>query len=427
MKKVLLFLFTILSTQWASAQWTTLTSGTTAALKDVDFSSDSIGVVVGNSGTILRTTDAGTTWTDINNNALHGDFHSVSVKNADTIFVSSYDFNTAGGDVYVTMNGGANWIPVKSESGINHRVDLDDATTADVFAAGSSVYSSTDFGTTWNSLFPFIAGTNKLDILKFADNNVGHVSGIVSGIVTYSASFIRSEDGGATWFANDPFSWPNANALTTMCFRNADTVFVFTNQYNGFSPGTINGVEKLTNFQKISNFPGDTSFSFTSQVLNTTMPAYMNDAVFRTFTTGYAFGENGGVYKTVSGGATWTLDYSAGSPLKSTSFSSNLGYAVGDNGTIIKFSPALTAIPEKSSNVNVSVFPNPASDVMIVNLNNLKEMRYTIMNTEGKKVKTGQLNSTNNSIQLAELQNGFYVIHFNYGNTSFSKEIVVNH
>ncbi len=427
MKKVLLLLLTILSSGWASAQWTTLTSGTTAALKDVDFVSDSIGVVVGNSGTILRTTDAGTTWTDINNNVLHGDFQCVSVKNADTIFVSSYDLNSASGAVYLSMDGGANWTPVKSETGINHRVDLDDATTGDIFAAGSSAYSSTDYGTTWNSLFPFIAGTNKLDILKFADNNVGHISGIVSGIVTYSASFIRSEDGGATWFSNDPFSWPNANALTTMCFRNADTVFVFTNQYSGFSPSAINGVEKLTNFQKISNFPGDTSFSFTSQVLNAAMPAYMNDAVFRTFSTGYAFGENGGVYKTVSGGSTWTLDYSAGASLKSTSFSSNLGYAVGDNGTIIKYSPSLTSIPEKSPVSTVSVFPNPASDVLIVNLNNLKGIRYIIVNAEGKKVKNGELNSADNSIHLSELQNGFYVIRFTYGNTYFSKEIVINH
>lgn len=62
MKKLLLAL-SILFASVAHAQWTTLNSGTTQDLYSVCFVDANIGWVVGEVGTILKTTDGGAHWT----------------------------------------------------------------------------------------------------------------------------------------------------------------------------------------------------------------------------------------------------------------------------------------------------------------------------------------------------------------------------
>jgi Uncharacterized protein related to plant photosystem II stability/assembly factor len=53
---------TILRTTNGGTSWDTQTSGTTVPLHGVAFQNANIGTVVGNSGTILKTTDGGSHW-----------------------------------------------------------------------------------------------------------------------------------------------------------------------------------------------------------------------------------------------------------------------------------------------------------------------------------------------------------------------------
>jgi len=54
--------FFLLSTQICFAQWYLQNSGTTKNLYAVHFIDENIGIAVGDSGTILRTTNGGTAW-----------------------------------------------------------------------------------------------------------------------------------------------------------------------------------------------------------------------------------------------------------------------------------------------------------------------------------------------------------------------------
>ncbi len=54
---------TILRTTDGGTTWKQQTSGTTEDLYDVSFTDSDNGTAVGSDGTILRTTDGGTTWT----------------------------------------------------------------------------------------------------------------------------------------------------------------------------------------------------------------------------------------------------------------------------------------------------------------------------------------------------------------------------
>jgi hypothetical protein len=83
--------------------WTALTSGTTNDLNDIYFTDVNKGYVVGNSGTLLRTLNSGTTWqqasigTSVNLNAIY--------------FLSSDTGYVVGdlGTVLLTVNGGNLW------------------------------------------------------------------------------------------------------------------------------------------------------------------------------------------------------------------------------------------------------------------------------------------------------------------------------
>jgi hypothetical protein len=66
-------------------------------------------------------------------------------------------------------------------------------------------------------------------------------------------------------------------------------------------------------------------------------------------------------------------------------------------------------VNEVSQSNLFSVFPNPAQNVINVNLDGeLVGSVYTIYDNIGKAVKTGKLNSVNTTIELNDLSSGIY-------------------
>ena len=76
-------------------------SSSTGALQDVSFTDANNGTVTGSHGTILRTTNGGSTWTPQNSGTLEG-LYGVSFTDANT------------GTILRTTNGGATWAPQES-------------------------------------------------------------------------------------------------------------------------------------------------------------------------------------------------------------------------------------------------------------------------------------------------------------------------
>lgn len=424
MKKILLLPALLLSFFHCLAQWTPLNSTTTQDLYDVDFLDPNYGVIVGTGGTILLTTNGGTTWADINNQ-LAGDVYSIKVINADTMFVSTFNPLIAQSRVYITFNAGTTWSSIGFDNSTNHKADIETANYNRIFTAANHLTSTSDNGNTWDTLLTNIGGITSLSILKFAKNSqTGHLSGNVSGFTSYSAYFFRSDDGGSNWYPNDLFSFPNSDALTTMSFIKADTVMLFTNDYNGFSPSNINGLVKTYDYTKTVLVSGDTVFSFTSQIVNAAMPAYMNDGQFLGSLDAFAFSENGNVYKTIDGGITWSVDYTGTDTLFSSCFTNGIGYAVGSNGTLIKYTGP-TSVNENGMNDNISVYPALANDYINVDAGISREVHYTIISAAGKTVHSGMLKAGENKIPIGGYPPGTFYIKLQNKNGVVSKKFVV--
>ncbi|MCW3102754.1 MAG: type sorting protein [Bacteroidetes bacterium] len=425
MKKILLTLSSFLSVFLCQAQWAPLNSTTTVKLNDVDFIDENYGVIVGDGNTILLTTDGGITWNDANHHNISGDVTNVTLISTDTMYVSTYDFSSATGTVYYSTDAGLSWAPVAADPGLNHRIDLEmNAPSGKLFASSSHLISSDDHGTTWDTLLSNIAGTTSTDLLHFADSQTGSLSGNISGFIGYSAYFFRTEDAGAHWYAGDPFSFPNSNALTTMCFVNADTAFAFMNQYSGWAPSAVNRLVKIFNFNLSIPSPGDTSYVFSNQMVNTTMPDYMNDARFEDSSNGLAVGNAGKIYRTTNGGTSWTVDYTdtcSSCPILKMDFENGTGYAVGANGILVKYG-VTTGTPEAAA-ASFGIYPNPGHDVFYIKTNSAKAS-LEVYNAIGELITAAETGNEYR-LDLSGYSKGIYFAKLTVNGKAVSKKIVL--
>jgi len=69
-----------------------------------------------------------------------------------------------------------------------------------------------------------------------------------------------------------------------------------------------------------------------------------------------------------------------------------------------------TGITENQSQINISVYPNPASNFIIVKANTgLLNFPYFITDQAGRQVLSGRLNSEVNFIEISQLEKGIYL------------------
>jgi hypothetical protein len=87
----------------ASGNWTTQASGVEADLLDIAFATPSVGWAVGQAGTVLRTTDGGTTWNKVPI-PTRADLIRVSASGEFTVRVVTRD-----GQTLATSDGGKSW------------------------------------------------------------------------------------------------------------------------------------------------------------------------------------------------------------------------------------------------------------------------------------------------------------------------------
>lgn len=400
----------LLGASSAFSQWVPLNSTTTNDLHDIDLLTEDIAVIVGDAGTILLTTDGGSMWSDINDGSITDAVYGVQIRSLDTILVSTLHPSMVGGDIFRTVNGGSSWEPVYSADNTIHRIDLESNASNDLYAAATHLLRTpAPYGAVWDSLVPNISGTTSLDQIAFAGDHIGHLSGNISGFISYSAYFYRTENG-TDWYPGDVFSFPNADAFTTMCFADPDTAMIFTNTYQGFMPSTNNHLIKIYDFNVTVPFPGDTIYAFSSQVVNDTMPAYMNDAVFLNGQMGFAFGDDGNIHATTNGGVDWSVTYTAGSPLFKVEFTNSTGYAVGADGVLVKYTDGSTTLVENGNDPFVwELMPNPTSDrVRIRSAAPLKSV--SVRGTKGELVWSGTATGRELVIDLGTFANGAYQV-----------------
>jgi len=262
----------ILKTEDAGTTWTTILGGTLGTIDGIEaicFTSVDDGFAGGWNDYFVSTEDGGDTWTTMSVGTDVWYYTNILFYDANNGIVTAR-LNSGGSSAWVTSDGGDTW--TEAVSGISQDligITYADATILFAVGAGSQVIKSTDGGLNWSTIYTSTSGL--LFGVDFYDANFGVVGG-------EDGNMYVTSNGGSTW--------------------------------NNYATG-------YENLYAAKAFSGDSA---------------------------YLGGTDGNIYKTLDAGANWTLvNTGSGSLYKFSFTANNTGYACGALGTILMQEAPLSA------------------------------------------------------------------------------------
>ena len=191
--------FFLLITQFCFAQWYQQNSGTTQSLRAVHFADSNNGWAVGDSGTIIKTTNLGTNWI-LQTSGTTQDLRDIQ-------FIDANNGWAVGGESIIlkTTNAGTNWFQQTSDTTFNPRaVFFIDGNTGWVVGGSydslglaiPNILKTTNGGINWTS--KSVPTTLPLKDVHFINTTIGFLTagydefGSLGGI-------LKTTDGGHTW------------------------------------------------------------------------------------------------------------------------------------------------------------------------------------------------------------------------------------
>lgn len=278
MKKYLALIFLILNISMLNAQvweWSN-PKPTGNNTRGIFFINATTGYIVGDYGTILKTTDMGATWT-CQNSGTSTVLYDVHFVDQDLGYV------VGPSTVLKTTNGGITWIQMPQVYGLFIGVDFPTANVGYVisnnYGGNVSISKTIDGGLTWNPLSAGNFGT--LLSLYFINQDIGFIGGQDASL---NGVMRRTTDGGITWTD----CWHSASWGAIMGFD-------FTDSNNGFAVGTTGKLFRTA----------DGGINWTLVTTPTTVD--LISVSFPDAMNGYICGDYGGVLKSVDGGLTWSV------------------------------------------------------------------------------------------------------------------------
>jgi photosystem II stability/assembly factor-like uncharacterized protein len=180
--------------------WATQTSGTTQALRCVKTLSRLNGWIGGAGGTVLRTTDGGTTWSSVGGGPMGTNtVYAIEALSPTTAFTTTSP--TGWTYIFRTTNAGATWDTVFSQAnGFIDAIKMFDANNGiaigDAVGGVWAVLRTTNGGTTWTQspTAPPQVGTETGFNTSFSNIGTSHL-----WFGTNNSRIYRSTNGGATW------------------------------------------------------------------------------------------------------------------------------------------------------------------------------------------------------------------------------------
>ncbi len=377
-----LFLFPVML---FAQTWTPQTSGTSAILADVHFIDPSTGFAVADAGLVVSTTNGGDTWSSQTIGGGAFDLEGIEFSPSGTTGVIA----TGDGPVFRSTNSGATWTLVSTGAGDLRHVDWVDESVVWVAGRDGDSAISTDAGASWT-----YHNTASADRTQSIDG----VSATEAWITNDGGEIRHTTNGGSTWTTQTSGT---ASDLKDIQMLDAST---------GYIAGNGNVVLKTTN--------GGATWTNVA-----TSGVSGNGLFFVDANMGWVVADVGQIWFTANGGTSWVLQASG----TAQSFNrvhfpaSSDGWAVGDAGTIVRFSDGTTAsdpIADIPNGFVLSpVYPNPFNPQARFSLDLYvsQVVRISLFDALGREVRVinnGTLAAgiTAFSIDAAGLPSGVYLL-----------------
>jgi photosystem II stability/assembly factor-like uncharacterized protein len=274
-------------TEDGGVTWTTVDTQFGQRLWDVSFADD-VAFVCGANGLLLRSDDFGATWSQISSGAAHT-ARGISVVDGHRGWIAHEN-----GEIALTTNGGSLWERIQvdgfDEFGDLWCIDFHDSDNGWVagmqqsfgLADDGQIARSTDGGRTWS--LQFVQSAFEFFGLEALDNDTC----IAFGRGNFASStFIRTDDGGQTWFPSGPTGTVNG-------FRDA---YFLPDGQTGWLVG--NGIHRTD----------DGGATWTLQFNS---PVMLASVSFSDARNGWASGFQNTLFRTTNGGTTWVAQNAGG-------------------------------------------------------------------------------------------------------------------
>jgi photosystem II stability/assembly factor-like uncharacterized protein len=277
---------TILRTTNGGENWSTQSSGTIINLNDVTFIDENIGWAVGENGIILKTTNSGVSWTQQTIGPM-GPLYGVCFIDANNGWAVGCEYDSLSwclAMILQTTNGGTTWNSQTSGTTASlSSVSFTDVNTGTAVGSGGTILRTTNGGTTWNlqlsGTYFDLAGVSNID------TNNGFVVGYYSEWPHYySGEILSTSNGGNDWSILVVF----------------DNYFVLNNVFfTESSNGTVVGKD-LLQVQGLILRTTDVGENWITQASGTQNA--LNRVYFTDNLTGWIVGDGGTILHTTNGG-----------------------------------------------------------------------------------------------------------------------------
>lgn len=309
---------------------------------------------------LKQTTDGGATWHDVTYNEMSGSFRAVDFSDPLNGIIGGGDPETADGYAFSTVDGGNTFVQTFALP-LAHvrRVNQLNKTTA--FVTGGEVpegenivYKTTNANAPlgevrWQPVSMF-EGAVAIQGLTFTTESVGYALLNTLADGIFFGNLFKSTDGGETW-----------NEI----YRSLEYTYI--------------------------------------------------GLAFLDAEHGVVVGANGAIAQTNDGGVTWSETVTGATQLLTwvDLVSPSVAYAVGTNGSILKYSAVASVHDEKSveDGASITVRPNPVSSFGQLSLSSertLVNARFALFDVYGREVLESTLQDGNGTVNLNGLTSGAY-------------------
>ncbi len=397
-----------------SAQWIEQNIGNTTAsnFTDVYAITPDIVIVTGTNGTIVKTTDGGTTWQQKNSGTTQN-LGKIQFPTSNIGYVI-----VANGKLLKTTNSGETWTVI--ELGVNVILNYISCVNENLIFlscldlnTNSFLLKSSDGGNSWEAVIGNDSQVKFYDI-QFFNEQIGYATSSYNPYNNLN-KILKTQDGGKNWVEIiEPYYSP-------FNFINKDTGFYYTNGFykttdggNNFIKLGYGSIHNLTNIFAINE--------------NTVWGIYNEQTMC-------GCGQRGLVrmtYSSENGYKEYLQDQNA--YMSSIYFSNEkLGYAVGVENAkakVWKNTKADETLDTKENELknSISIYPNPVSDKITISLSNQasKESFVSLIDMTGKVVYSQNVNNTNKiTIDVRGFSKGNYILTSQNQKQSHSQKIII--
>lgn len=398
MKKYCIGLAVILlfSEKTFSQTWTAHNAGTVNLIMDVSFPTNDSGYVITDFCQIRKTYNAATSWT------------SVPVPPAPVYFLKFITVQTgvALGDsvIYKTINGGNNWTLVYTGSNIYFtsvffvNTSVGYASSRNTMGDSIQLYKTLDAGSSWskiNTKFCYVTDQG----LFFKNPS--------DGFWAYDNNIFSTADGGIS-FSSVYNDINYAQYFLTFAFPTVDTGYALDNLS---LMRTVNGGISWS----LVGYPG----------------VIIYDLYFISGRIGFVCGgdgfSSGWIQETSDAGASWTPSYTSSYTFNCMDFpSDSVGYAGGQNGTVLRYTGTPNGIIENKNQNLLSIYPNPTTGSINIT-NAIPGAKIKLLNLTGQIIMEQNVEYSLVKMNLENIANGIYFVEMENAGLKSVQKIIISH